>query len=179
MPFLSKGKDIADDGSLKPRKPFSSCSQFTPKLYIKSNAYWDVMCNKCFFRTKKSVFLPQNCSQAYDFFDQLASKAWPEQHSRNRLPLLDGTVILVLASDIADVQACCVVALHAVGNGGIGCQLYDISVRLNYLMIPYGLPAKGFLPISTDGCDGGILRGGRAMHNKVGDGSHSSGLRRG
>jgi hypothetical protein len=33
--------------------------------------------------------------------------------------------------------------------------------------------------MAADGCDGGVLRRGRAMHNEVGDVSHSSGFKRG
>jgi len=46
-------------------------------------------------------------------------------------------------------------------------------------VIPHGLPAQPLLPMFADAGDGGVLRGGRAMHNEVGDVSHSSGLRRG
>ena len=104
-----------------------------------------------------------------------------KQHRCNRLPLPDGTVIRVLAAYVRNVQACAVMPCNAVGDGGIGGKLYDISVRLDYLMVAHGFPAKGFLPVTADGCDGSILRGGRAMHDKVGYLAHgySSGFRRG
>ena len=71
-------------------------------------------------------------------------------------------------------------ALHAVGNGGIVCQLYDVAVGFDNLVLAHGLPAEGFLPVPADGCDSGVLRSGRAMDDKVGDVSHgySSGFRR-
>ena len=71
-------------------------------------------------------------------------------------------------------------ALHPVGNGRIGCELHDIAVGLDYLMVAHGLPAKGFLPVPADGCDGGILRGSRAMDDEVGYLAHgySSGFSR-
>jgi len=105
----------------------------------------------------------------------------PQLYRCNRLPLLDRTVILVLASDVGHMERCGVVTPHPVGDGGIGCQLYDVAVGFDNLVVPDRLPAEGFLPVPADGCDGGVLGRGRAMDDKVGDVSHgySSGFRRG
>jgi len=103
----------------------------------------------------------------------------PQQHPCNCLPLPNGAVIRILAADVTDVQACAVMPCHAVGHFAILGQRYDVACRLNDFVVAHGLPAKGLLPVPLNAGNSGILRGRRAMHNEVGDGSHSSGFRSG
>ena len=104
-----------------------------------------------------------------------------EQHPCNRLALLNGAVIRVLAADVRHMERGSVVACNPVGHFVIRCEGRNVSVGFNDFVVAHGLPAKTFPPMFADGCDGGVLRCGRAMDDEVGDVSHgySSGFRRG
>ena len=70
---------------------------------------------------------------------------------------------------------------NPVGYFVIGRKGRDVAVGFNDFVVAHGLPAQPLLPMSADGCDGGVLRRGRTMDDEVGDVSHgySSGFNRG
>ena len=102
------------------------------------------------------------------------------QHQPQRGLLLRCAVVQRLAigihpADIANVQACPVMARHAVTQRLVGCKSHSCTGWRHYYVIPWTSPLQNLPPIPLDACDRCALGRCRAMNYAMGDVPHVHG----